>query len=57
MSKYIQNEITIADMNECKHLANYVCCNEESSNLGVYWHNMCTECKDFEKEYRVVDKW
>lgn len=56
MSKWIEDvdgehKITLADKEECKHMYNEVCCNEECEDLADFVsHEDCVKCKYFEKE-------
>ena len=47
---------TIASMEECRHLCNEVCCNEESKTVGAFVdHRYCEKCPLFTKEDGIVD--
>lgn len=57
MSRWIESidgvdKITLDRNDECKHMYNEVCCNEESEHLAdfVIHKDDCVNCKYFEKE-------
>ena len=63
MSRWIESTfgggtlITIADMDQCKHMYNEVCCNDKSSLRGDYpdLEYDCQYCEWFEKEDGVIE--
>lgn len=61
MSRWIEDapdggyKVTIADMNECKHIYNEICCNDESGHCCCYaFEDDCKGCELFEKEDGVI---
>ena len=61
MSRWIEKEgddykVTIADMDECKHMYDGMCCNDKSDCCCYYvYEDDCKSCKLFEKEDGVIE--
>lgn len=61
MSRWVEKEgddykITIADMDECKHMYDEMCCNDESEHCCSYaFEDDCKGCELFEKEDGVIE--
>lgn len=61
MSRWVEKEgndykITIADMDECKHMYDGMCCNDESECCCYYvYEDDCKRCELFEKEDGVIE--
>lgn len=57
--KVIDGEYTVVidDMNECKHMYDGVCCNDQSPLRGdyAYHEENCKHCELFEKEDGVTE--
>lgn len=61
MSRWIEIEgddykVTIADMDECKHMYDGICCNDENEWCCDYaYEDDCKSCKLFEKEDGAIE--
>lgn len=54
---HVKNDVLVDDINKCKWLCDYVCCNDESECLADYPTHKCEsieECELFEEEDGIV---
>ena len=54
---HVRSDVLVDDINKCKWLCDYVCCNDECDYLTDYPQHKCEsieDCELFEKEDGIV---